>query len=71
MKTFLKDWLSQTCLVYLLVLNYFCFSQTLQRAKTNSRLDGERGETTESYKDVIREDDPGGGSYGGERHAPE
>ena len=64
MKIFLKDQLSQTCLVYLLVLNYFCFPQTLQKAQTNNRLDSESRENIGGYKDFIRVDDPRE-SYGG------
>lgn len=48
----------------LLVLNYFCFPQTLQKAKTNNRLDSESRENIEGYKDFIKVDDTRG-IYGG------
>lgn len=77
MKILLKDWLSQTCLVYLLICcllsvptKLFLHSTDIAKGQSNTRLGGKRRENIEGYKKFTRE-----GSIGGimenKRHAPE
>lgn len=52
-------------------MEYCCFPQMLQKAKTNPKLEDERRENIEGYKDCIKDDATGGGIMGGGENALE